>query len=56
VLKLLCDGLTSKQIGEKLGIAPKTVEYYRGLIAKKIGSSNLALSVRWAIRNKIIEP
>jgi two-component system response regulator NreC len=56
VLKLLCDGFTSKQIGENLGIAPKTVEFHRRLIAKKIDSSKLALMVRWAIRNKIIEP
>ena len=56
VLKPLCDGLTTKQFGDKLTLAPKTVEFHRGLIAKKIGSSNLALMVRWAMRNKIIDP
>jgi DNA-binding CsgD family transcriptional regulator len=55
-LKLLCDGLNSKQIGDRLGIAGKTVEFHRGCIAKKIGTSSIALMVRWAIRNRIIEP
>jgi len=56
VLKLLCDGLRGKQIADSLGLSPKTVEFHRAEIAKRMGSANLALMVRWAIRNKIIEP
>jgi DNA-binding CsgD family transcriptional regulator len=56
ILKLTCNGLTSKQVATKLIMSPKTVEFHRSNIARKTGTSHVAMLVRWAIRHKLIEP
>jgi DNA-binding NarL/FixJ family response regulator len=56
VLKLLCDGLSGKEIADRLKLSPKTVESHRSKITKKTGQRSLALAVRWAIRHKFIDP
>jgi DNA-binding CsgD family transcriptional regulator len=35
IAALLIDGLTSKQIGKRLGISPRTVDVYRARLMKK---------------------
>ena len=37
VLACLCEGLSSKEIARRLGIAPKTVEFHRANLLKKTG-------------------
>ena len=56
ILKLLCDGLTAKEIGNRLDIAAKTVEYHRHNLGRKSHVTNIVLLVRWAIRHKFIKP
>lgn len=56
ILKLLADDLSSKEIGQKLGISSKTVEFHRTHMRKKLGVSGLIGLVRYAIRAGIIEP
>jgi DNA-binding CsgD family transcriptional regulator len=56
VLRLICDGLQAKEIANSLGIAPKTVDYHKANIAKKIGNGSIAHMVRYAIRTGLIEP
>jgi DNA-binding NarL/FixJ family response regulator len=42
VLALLADGLTDREIGEKLGISPRTVETHVGSLLSKLGVRNRA--------------
>jgi PAS domain S-box-containing protein len=39
IAALLIDGLTSKLIGKRLGISPRTVDVYRARLMKKYGAS-----------------
>ena len=56
VLLLICDGLTGKEIAQRLGISPKTVEFHRSGTYKRLGLKNTAHLVRYAIRMGLIEP
>ena len=42
VLRLLSDGLTDREIGESLGISPRTVESHVGSVLRKLGVRNRA--------------
>ncbi len=39
IAALLIDGLTSKQIGKRLGISPRTVDVYRARLMRKMGAA-----------------
>ncbi len=39
IAALLIDGLTSKQIGKRLDISPRTVDVYRGRLMRKAGAA-----------------
>jgi len=54
ILELICHGYTTRQIGEKLCISPKTVEGHRSNIFSKTNVSNLAELIMWAIKNNYI--
>ena len=55
VLRLACDGLTSRQIAERLWIAIKTVEAHRANVMRKTGCRNFAQLFRWAIQTKHVK-
>jgi DNA-binding CsgD family transcriptional regulator len=38
IAALLIDGLTSKRIGQKLAISPRTVDVYRARLMRKYGA------------------
>ena len=42
IAALLIDGLTSKQIGRRLEISPRTVDVYRARLMRKVGASTTA--------------
>lgn len=42
VLKGIVDGQTGKQIAEEIGVSPKTVEYHRGRLFKRLDAANVA--------------
>ena len=42
IAALLIEGLTSKRIGQKLGISPRTVDVYRARLMRKYGASTTA--------------
>lgn len=56
IIALIADGLTNKDIAEKLFISTRTVETHRSNIMEKLGLKNLSELIRYAIRNGIIEP
>lgn len=53
VLQLAAEGLTSTEIGERLGISPRTAESHRSSLMQKLRLRNRAELVRWAIRRGI---
>lgn len=55
ILKLICDGFSSKDICEKLFISINTVETHRKKILLKLNVKNTAGVVKYAIENHIID-
>jgi DNA-binding NarL/FixJ family response regulator len=51
VLNLVCNGLTTQEISDKLFISPKTVEVHRTNIFQKSEVRNVGELIVWAIRN-----
>jgi DNA-binding NarL/FixJ family response regulator len=51
ILKLVVEGLTNPQIGEKLFISTDTVDSHRKNLHTKLNVNNTALLVRYAIEN-----
>jgi two-component system response regulator NreC len=54
VLTLIAEGLTNKQIGERLGISPKTVARHRDNVTGKLSLSSRAELTRYAIQKGLI--
>ena len=50
VLALTAEGYSSREIGKKLFISPKTVDTYRSRIMKKLGLNHRSELVRFALR------
>ncbi|RXM50316.1 LuxR family transcriptional regulator [Chryseobacterium sp. CH25] len=55
ILKLICDGFSSKDICEKLFISINTVETHRKKILLKLNVKNTAGVVKYAIENHIVD-
>ena len=56
IVRLIAEDLTAKEIGFKLGISVKTVEFHRQSIRKRLGVAGITGIIRYAIRNRLIEP
>jgi DNA-binding NarL/FixJ family response regulator len=56
VLQLLAEGQANKEIAAALNITTKTVETHRARIMAKLEIHSMSELVRYAIRNRIIEP
>ena len=54
VLRLVVEGLRSREIAQRLGISPRTVETHREHIMDKLGVRTLAGLVRYAIEKGIV--
>ena len=54
VLQLVCDGLTSKEIGEKLFLSPRTVETRKNSLMQKFNVQTTGKMIAIAIKNKIV--
>ena len=54
IMRLLADGMTSKQAAMQLRISIRTVESHRNNISRKLGLASIADLVRYAIRNGIV--
>jgi two-component system response regulator NreC len=56
LLQLLAEGKSNKEAAGTLGIGVKTVESHRAAVMHKLTLRSVSDLVRYAIRNKIIEP
>jgi DNA-binding NarL/FixJ family response regulator len=56
IVQLLAEGRSNKEVASNLAISTKTVETHRASIMRKLNLDSLSDLVRYAIRNKIIEP
>jgi DNA-binding NarL/FixJ family response regulator len=54
VLKLVCEGLTSKEIGEKLFLSPRTVETRKNNLMQKFNVQTTGKLIAIAIKNKMV--
>lgn len=56
VMALTAEGFSSREIGEKLFISPKTVDTYRSRIMEKLGLNHRSELVRFALRTGLLKP
>jgi DNA-binding NarL/FixJ family response regulator len=56
ILQLLAEGKGTKEIAAALSISVKTVETHRSNIMRSLGLDSISDLVRYAVRNRIIEP
>jgi DNA-binding NarL/FixJ family response regulator len=56
VLQLLSEGKSNKEVANLTGTSPKTIETHRARIMRKLNIGSLAELIRYAIRNRLIEP
>jgi DNA-binding NarL/FixJ family response regulator len=56
IMQLLAEGQSNKQAAATLGISVKTIEAHRANIMRKLHLRSVSDLVRYAIRNKIVEP
>lgn len=55
VLKLTAQGYSSREIGERLVISPKTVDTYRQRLMEKLGIHNRVGLVQYALHNGLLD-
>ncbi len=56
IIQLVAEGKSNKQAASVLGISVKTIEAHRSSIMKKLHLRSVSDLVRYAVRNKIVEP
>ena len=56
IVQLLAEGKSNKEVAAALGISLRTAETHRASILRKLNLDSIAGLVRYAIRNKMIEP
>lgn len=55
-MQLVAEGCTNKEAARILGIDLKTVESHHAAAMRKVKAGSTADLVRYAVRNKLIEP
>lgn len=56
IVQLVAEGKSTKELADSLGIKPKTAETHRTNIMRKLNLHSVTEVVRYAIRNKLVEP
>lgn len=54
VLQMMCDGISSKLIAEKMCVSENTVEYHRKQILRRIGAKNNVQAVSIALKEGLL--
>jgi DNA-binding NarL/FixJ family response regulator len=55
ILTLIAEGLSNKEVGDKLFISHRTVDTHRTNLMKKLDVHNIAGLIRFAIKNGLVE-
>jgi DNA-binding NarL/FixJ family response regulator len=53
-LKLIAEGHTAREVAEVLVVSPKTVEWYKTNLMRKLGLHNTADLIKYAIRKRVV--
>src|SRR5688572_15294770 len=56
IVQLVAEGKSTKEVADKLKISPKTAETHRTNIMRKLNFHSVSDLVRYAIRNRLVEP
>ena len=56
IVQLLAEGKSNKEVAAELGVSVKTVETHRASIMKKLRCDSFAALVRYAVRQKMVQP
>ena len=56
IVQLLAEGKSNKEVATSLGISPKTIETHRANIMRKLNLHSVSELVRFAVRNRMVEP
>jgi len=56
IVQLLAEGKSNKEVAASLGISAKTTETHRANIMRKLNLHSVSDLVRYAVRNKMVEP
>lgn len=56
ILQMIAEGRSTKEIAHRLHLSVKTAETHRTNLMRKIGARSVADVVRYAVRNRVIEP
>jgi len=54
VLQMIAEGFSSKEMAERLGVAPKTVDNHRAHLMEKLDLHNVAKLTRYALRLGVV--
>lgn len=54
VFQAICDGLSVKEIAEKLALSPNTISTYRSRILEKTGASNDVGIAMYAVKHRLV--
>ncbi len=55
IIQHLCDGNSAKEVGDKLNVSHRTIETHRNNILRKLGFSNTAELIKYAVKQGIVE-
>lgn len=50
IVKLISEGLSSREIADSLEVSPRTIEAHRANIYRKLGMHNLADLIKYSIK------
>jgi len=56
IVQLVAEGRSTKELADRLGIRPKTADTHRTNLMRKLNLHSVSEVVRYAIRNKLVEP
>jgi DNA-binding NarL/FixJ family response regulator len=56
VVRLIAEGMSGREIADRLAISPRTVERHRANLLQKLGLQDRVEVTRYAIRRGLIEP
>jgi DNA-binding NarL/FixJ family response regulator len=56
IVQLIAEGHSNKEMGDILNLSVKTIETHRAAVMRKLNVTSAAAIVRYAVRNKLVEP